>query len=158
MGVPPPLSPPAGPAPIQWTTTSLLAPGDSATGFIFDSTMTPLQFLGMFPGPGLGMGDPISTAFIYIAAPLADPGAQITATTAMVIGTPEPSTLWLSAIAMTPLWRLPPGFTASELYIRLAFCSISRRERRMGRWGGRIPLRISADFSRCHVRISISSA
>lgn len=88
---------------IQWTTTSLLAPGDSATGFIFDSTMTPLQFLGMFPGPGLGMGDPISTAFIYIAAPLADPGAQITATTAMVIGTPEPSTLWLSAIAMSLL-------------------------------------------------------
>jgi hypothetical protein len=78
----------------------LLAPGASAAGFIFDSTMTPLQFLSTFPGPGLGTGDPITTAFIYIAAPLADPGAQITATTAMVVGTPEPSTLSLAAIAM----------------------------------------------------------
>lgn len=87
-------------ASIQWTNPSPLAMGDSVTGFMFDSTMTPAQFLGTFPGPGLGMGDPITTAFLYIAAPLADPGAQITAMPAAVVGTPEPSTLSLAAIAM----------------------------------------------------------
>jgi hypothetical protein len=87
-------------ASIQWTNPSLLAMGDSATGFMFDSTMTPAEFLGTFPGPGLGMGDPITTAFLYIAAPLADPGAQITAMPAAVVGTPEPSTLSLAAIAL----------------------------------------------------------
>jgi hypothetical protein len=87
-------------ASIQWTNPSLLAMGDSATGFMFDSTMTPAEFLGTFPGPGLGMGDPNTTAFLYIAAPLADPGAQITAMPAAVVGTPEPSTLSLAAIAL----------------------------------------------------------
>jgi hypothetical protein len=85
---------------IQWTNPSPLAMGDSVTGFMFDSTMTPAQFLGTFPGPGLGMGDPITTAFLYIAAPFADPGAQITAMPAAVVGTPEPSSLSLAAIAM----------------------------------------------------------
>jgi len=49
----------------------------------------------MFAGPGLGTGDPITTSTIYIAAPFGDPGAQITATTAAVVGTPEPSSLSL---------------------------------------------------------------
>jgi hypothetical protein len=87
-------------ASIQWTNPSTLAMGDSATGFMFDSTMTPAQFLGTFPGPGLGMGDPITTAFLYIGMPLVGPGAQITAMPAAVVGTPEPSTLSLAAIAM----------------------------------------------------------
>lgn len=74
---------------IQWTTSSsLLAPGNSVSGFEFDSTMTPAQIQGPFAGPGIGVGDPISTAFVYIAAPLADPGFQLTATQTM----PEPST------------------------------------------------------------------
>lgn len=85
---------------IRWTNPSPLAVGGSVTGFIFDSTMTPAQFLGTFPGPGLGMGDPITTAFLYIGAPFGDPGAQITAMPAAVVGTPEPSTLSLAAIAM----------------------------------------------------------
>lgn len=85
---------------IQWTTASPITPGTSVTGFMFDSTMTPAQFLGTFPGPGLGTGDPITTAFLYIAAPLVGPGAQITAMPAAVVGTPEPSTLSLAAIAM----------------------------------------------------------
>jgi hypothetical protein len=62
--------------------------------------MTPAEFLGTFPGPGLGMGDPITTAFLYIGMPLVGPGAQITAMPAAVVGTPEPSTLSLAAIAM----------------------------------------------------------
>lgn len=87
-------------ASIQWTNPSPLAMGGSVTGFMFDSTMTPAQFLGTFPGPGLGMGDPITTAFLYIGMPLVGPGAQITAMPAAVVGTPEPSTLSLAAIAM----------------------------------------------------------
>jgi hypothetical protein len=87
-------------ASIQWTNPSPLAMGDSVTGFMFDSTMTPAQFLGTFPGPGLGMGDPITTAFLYIDTPFGDPGAQITAIPAAVVSTPEPSTLSLAAIAM----------------------------------------------------------
>jgi hypothetical protein len=85
---------------IQWTNPSPLAAGGSVTGFMFDSTMTPTQFMGTFPGPGLGTGDPITTSFIYIGAPLADPGARITAMPAGVVGAPEPSTLSLAAIAM----------------------------------------------------------
>jgi hypothetical protein len=81
---------------IQWTTTSdLLAPGDSLSGFEFDSTETPTQMLGSFPGPGRGAGDPETTAFVYIAAPLADPGFQLTAEPA-VTPTPEPGTLLLT--------------------------------------------------------------
>lgn len=87
-------------ASIQWTNPSPLAMGDSVTGFMFDSTMTPAEFLGTFPGPGLGMGDPITTSFLFIGAPFGDPGAQITAMPATVVSTPEPSTLSLAAIAM----------------------------------------------------------
>jgi hypothetical protein len=87
-------------ASIQWLAATPIAPGTSVTGFIFDSTMTPTQFLGTFAGPGLGTGDPITTSTIYIAAPFGDPGAQITAKAAAVVGTPEPSTLSLAAIAM----------------------------------------------------------
>jgi hypothetical protein len=93
-------------ASIQWTNPTMpLAMGDSVTGFMFDSTMTPAQFLGTFPGPGLGMGDRITTAFLYIGVPFgnpmgSDPGAQITAMPAASVSTPEPSTLSLAAIAM----------------------------------------------------------
>jgi hypothetical protein len=60
-------------ASIQWTNPSPLAMGASVTGFMFDSTMTPAQFLGTFPGPGLGMGDPITTATLYIGVPFGNP-------------------------------------------------------------------------------------
>lgn len=80
---------------IQWTTTTnLLAPGDSISGFQFDSTLTPAQLEAPFAGPGLGTGDPVATSFVYIAAPLADPGAQIVATAA----TPEPATTVSTAL------------------------------------------------------------
>ena len=64
-------------ASIQWLAAAPIAPGTSVTGFIFDSTMTPAQFMGTFAGPGLGTGDPITTSTIYIAAPFGDPGAQL---------------------------------------------------------------------------------
>jgi len=82
---------------IQWTTTSdLLAPGGSLSGFVFDSTETPAELLGTVPS-GTGAGDPITTAFVYIAAPLADPGFQLVATPAAVTATPEPATFALFA-------------------------------------------------------------
>jgi hypothetical protein len=77
---------------IQWTTSSdLLAPGDSLYGFEFDSTLTPAELQMAFAGPGPGTGDPVSTSFVYIAAPLADPGQQLVATQA-IAATPEPAT------------------------------------------------------------------
>jgi hypothetical protein len=76
---------------VRWTTTSsLLAPGDSLSGFSFDSTETPAQLLLDFTGTGTGSGDPVATSFVYIAAPLADPGAELVATPA-----PEPSSMLL---------------------------------------------------------------
>jgi|HubBroStandDraft_5_1064220.scaffolds.fasta_scaffold1398633_2 hypothetical protein len=93
---------------IQWTTIdALLAPGDSISGFIFDSSLSPVELEAPFPGPGLGTGDPASTAFVYIAAPLADPGDQLTVTQAAAT-TPEPSTGLLTgeSIAAVALLRL----------------------------------------------------
>jgi hypothetical protein len=75
---------------VRWVTVSdLLAPGSSLSGFEFESTETPDQLMGIFPGPGTGTGDPVSTSYVYIAAPLGDPGFQLDATP-----TPEPSS-WL---------------------------------------------------------------
>jgi len=82
-------------AAIQWTsTTSLLMPGQTLSGFMFDSQETPAQLLGTVPS-GLGAGDPVTTSFVYIAAPLADPGAQFVATPAAASATPEPTTFAL---------------------------------------------------------------
>jgi hypothetical protein len=78
---------------VRWTTVSdLLNPGQSLSGFEFESSETPDQLLGLYPGPGTGTGDPIDTSYVYIAAPLADPGFQLDASQA-----PEPSS-WLLLI------------------------------------------------------------
>jgi hypothetical protein len=47
-----------------------------------------------FTGTGIGSGDPVTTSYVYIAAPLADPGAQLVAT-ATGSPVPEPSSLLL---------------------------------------------------------------
>lgn len=86
---------------IQWTTAlDLLAPDTTVSGFSFESDTTPAQMAGLFPGPGLGTGDPVSTAFVYIAAPLADPGFQFDA-----MPTPEPGSwlLLLSGMALAAI-------------------------------------------------------
>jgi hypothetical protein len=85
---------------IRWTTSTLLAAGASVTGFTFDSTETPAQLAGPFAGPGLGTGDPVDTAFVYIAAPLADPGFQLVAAAAKNAPVPEPSPLAILATLM----------------------------------------------------------
>ena len=84
---------------LRWvTTTDLLAPGDSLSGFEFDSTLTPAELAGPFAGPGLGTGDPVDTFFVYIAAPLADPGVEGVASASS--SAPEPSTTLLAALAI----------------------------------------------------------
>ena len=81
---------------IQWTsTTSLLAPGASLSGFLFDSIDSPAQLLAKYTGTGAGAGDPITTSFVYIGAPLKDPGFQLA-----VAQTPEPGSLLLLATGL----------------------------------------------------------
>lgn len=78
---------------IRWTTTSaLLQPGQSLTGFGFSSTETPEQLLALVPS-GTGAGDPVTTSFVYIGAAFKDPGQQFVATAA----TPEPASIALLA-------------------------------------------------------------
>jgi len=105
-----------GNAAIQWTTTSsLLNPGNTISGFQFDSIETPSQLLGTVPS-GLGAGDSNSTSFVYIAAPLGDPGYQLVVNQAAQ-GTPEPGTIVLSAA----------GLCAAVALRRLKAARISRR-------------------------------
>ena len=75
---------------IQWTTSTPLAAGDSLSGFSFDSTETPAQFLLDFTGTGTGSGDPVTTSTIYAGAPLSGTADEFVATV-----TPEPSSILL---------------------------------------------------------------
>lgn len=110
---------------IQWTTTSdLLSPGGTISGFLFDSTMTPADFEGTVPS-GLGAGDPITTPTVYIAAPLADPGFHFFATPGTT-ATPEPRTLLSTTIG----------------FVLIAFCGSALRRRR------RMPVSSSASANR----------
>jgi hypothetical protein len=80
---------------IQWLTSSnLLAPGATLSGFSFESSETPAQLAATFAGPGIGTGDPVTTSFVYIAAPFGDPGAQLV-TRSGSRSVPEPATLSL---------------------------------------------------------------
>jgi hypothetical protein len=93
---------------IQWTTTTNpLTPGSSLTGFDFDSTETPAQLALDFTGTGTGSGDPVLTSFVYIGAPLGDPGDQF-----VVAQTPEPGTLPLT---MTGICLTVMGLTRRRL-------------------------------------------
>lgn len=81
---------------IQWTTTTnLLAPDATLSGFSFESTETPAQLLLDFTGTGTGAGDPVTTSFVYISTPRGDPGFQLVATP-----TPEPESFVLMLSGM----------------------------------------------------------
>lgn len=76
---------------IQWTTTTNpLTPG-SSLDFSFESSETPSQMAG-FAAPPFA-STPVTTSFVYIGAPLADPGDQF-----VVESAPEPSALGLLAL------------------------------------------------------------
>ncbi|MEI9987418.1 MAG: hypothetical protein WDN69_32320 [Aliidongia sp.] len=62
---------------LQYVANSLLASGATLSGFSFDSPLTPAQMTG--PSSG---GNLVDTSFVYIAAPLADPGEKIVPTAA----------------------------------------------------------------------------
>jgi hypothetical protein len=73
------------------TSSSLLAAGGTLSGFSFDSPLTPAQMTG--PSSG---GNFVDTSFVYIAAPLADPGVKFVPTTAPA--GPAPSTAVASVL------------------------------------------------------------
>ena len=84
---------------IQWTTTSsLLAAGQSLSGFNFTSTESPTQLLGTFAGSptGAGAGDPDLTSVAYAGAPLVGSASQFVVTEAAPTVTPEPDSLVLT--------------------------------------------------------------
>jgi hypothetical protein len=82
---------------ILWTANSAaheLAAGGTLTGFGFESSLTPVQLESLsVENPG----DPVSTAFVYIGPPFADPGLQFLVTPA-VSGVPEPASIAITAL------------------------------------------------------------
>jgi hypothetical protein len=83
----------AGKAGIEWTTTTdPLDPGDSLTGFSFESTETPAQLLLDFTGSP-GTGDPVTTSTISITSGVPKAGSDYTFD---VTTTPEPGTMLLT--------------------------------------------------------------
>jgi len=74
---------------IQWVATpgDGLTPGNSLVGFQFDSTLSPSEIEGDSPfHPGM----PVLTSFVYIGAPLADPGFQFAVESVAAPAAPEP--------------------------------------------------------------------
>jgi PEP-CTERM motif-containing protein len=93
---------------IQWVASNpgaALTPGNSLSGFVFDSTMTPSQMAGFSTDhPAY----PVGTSFVYIGPPFGDPGYQFVATVNEVSTTPEPSSLLLfgtSLLGLLPFGR-----------------------------------------------------
>ena len=81
---------------IQWKAGAgaLLAPGQSLSGFTFDSATSPQQMMGDSP---FFPGTPVTTAFIYQGAPFSDAGVELTAQAAPS-AVPEPSSLALMGL------------------------------------------------------------
>lgn len=78
---------------IQWkaaTPASLLAPGQSLSGFTFESATSPEAMMGDSPFfPGV----PVTTTFVYQGAPFSDAGVKFE-----VSSVPEPSSLALMGL------------------------------------------------------------
>jgi hypothetical protein len=81
---------------IEWNATpgSQLTPGNSLSGFEFESTATPAQLAGFSPAHPTFL---VGSSFVYIGLPFGDPGFQFVATVNPVASTPEPSSLLLFA-------------------------------------------------------------
>jgi hypothetical protein len=80
-----------GVASVQWkNTVTPLQPGQSLTGFKFDTSDPP----NVINGPSI-YGIPTREAYVYIGEPQTDPGAAFVAT----VATPEPGSLALLLLA-----------------------------------------------------------
>jgi len=82
---------------IQWVAGpgAALLPGQSLSGYKFDSALTPAQLAGDSP---FHPGSRESTFFVYSGAPFSDAGSQGVAQQAATV--PEPSSVALSAVAI----------------------------------------------------------
>ena len=83
---------------VQWVNaTTPLQPGQSLSGFTFDSPDTPaaISHVSSF------FGEPVEESYVYIGAPETDPGFALRATTVV----PEPASLVLLAGPATLLLR-----------------------------------------------------
>jgi hypothetical protein len=90
---------PFGVASAQWVNTlTPLQPGQSLSGFKFDTTEAPSSIFGT----SNFFGYPVGYSYVYIGAPQTDPGALITPT----VVTPEPTTFGLMLVGV--------AFTASR--------------------------------------------
>ncbi len=69
-----------------------LTPGESLSGFMFDSTLTPQDLAGL---SSIHPGTPILTSFTYSGAPFSDPGFSFVVTEAAAATAPEPTTCFL---------------------------------------------------------------
>ncbi len=81
---------------IQWKAGAgaLLAPGQSLSGFTFDSAMSPQAMMGDSP---FFPGTPVTTTFVYEGAPFSDAGVEFTVQAAPT-AVPEPSSLALMGL------------------------------------------------------------
>ncbi len=85
---------------IQWKAGSgaLLAPGQSLSGFTFDSTTSPQAMMGDSP---FFPGTPVTTTFVYEGAPFSDAGVEFTVQSAAAV--PEPSSMALMGLGALAL-------------------------------------------------------
>ena len=81
---------------IQWKAGAgaLLDPGQSLTGFMFDSATSPTEMMGDSP---FFPGTPVTTTFVYQGAPFSDAGLELEVLPATA-AVPEPSSLALMGL------------------------------------------------------------
>jgi hypothetical protein len=98
---------------IQWVAMAgdALTPGESLSGFTFDSALTPQELPGIST---IHPGTPVLTSFTYSGAPFSDAGFSFVVTEAAANAVPEPTTFLLFVIGfggLAFLRRLPARYS-----------------------------------------------